>query len=312
MDVLVTGGAGFIGSHIVDALVGEGHGVTVIDNLSSGRRENVNPSARLVVADIRDKGIADIVRDIGPEAVFHEAAQVSVRDSVADPAGDADINITGSLRFIQACADNGVRRLVFASSGGAVYGDQEVFPAPETHPTMPVSPYGIAKLSVEHYLFYFRREFGLSYAALRYSNVYGPRQDPYGEAGVVAIFSNMMLKDEEPRVNGDGGQTRDYVFVGDVVRANLLALSSGAVGCFNVGTGKETSVNELYERLKAASGYGGGKTHGPAKPGEQYRSVVDASLIGREMEWRPEVGLDDGLRKTVDYFRSGPGAGVQG
>jgi len=304
MKILVTGGAGFIGSHITDALIEAGHEVVVLDNLSTGRRENVNPGAKFVEADLRDAATAGIVSDIKPDVVCHQAAQVSVRDSVADPANDADINIVGSLRLIQACVDSGVKRFVFASSGGAVYGDQEIFPAPETHPTMPVSPYGIAKLSIEHYLFYFRKEYGLDYAALRYANVYGPRQDPYGEAGVVAIFSNMMLSGEEPRVNGDGGQTRDYVYVGDVVRANLSALRPDLSGCFNVGTGIETSVNELYERLKAAAGYAGDKVHGPAKPGEQYRSVVDAGLIEREAGWRPEVALDEGLFMTVEYFRS--------
>jgi len=304
MKILVTGGAGFIGSHITDALIEAGHEVVVLDNLSTGRRENVNPGAKFVEADLRDAATAGIVSDIKPDVVCHQAAQVSVRDSVADPAKDADINIVGSLRLIQACVDSGVKRFVFASSGGAVYGDQEIFPAPETHPTMPVSPYGIAKLSIEHYLFYFRKEYGLDYAALRYANVYGPRQDPYGEAGVVAIFSNMMLSGEEPRVNGDGGQTRDYVYVGDVVRANLSALRPDLSGCFNVGTGIETSVNELYERLKAAAGYAGDKVHGPAKPGEQYRSVVDAGLIEREAGWRPEVALDEGLFMTVEYFRS--------
>jgi len=311
MKIIVTGGAGFIGSHLVDLLIAQGHEVYIIDNLSSGKRENVNPKSELIVADIRDDGTAGIVREISPDAVFHEAAQVSVRESVADPAADAEINIIGSIRLIKAAADCGVGKFVFASSGGAIYGDQESFPAPETHPTRPVSPYGIAKLSVEHYLYYFNREYGLGYAALRYSNVYGPRQDPYGEAGVVAIFSNMMLKGEEPRVNGDGGQTRDYVYVGDVVRANLLALGAGVSGCYNVGTGIETSVNELYGRLKTVSGYAGDKVHGPAKPGEQYRSVIDAGLLGRETGWSPKVSLDKGLAETVDYFRKSAGAGRQ-
>ena len=303
MNILVTGGAGFIGSHIVDALIGEGHRVAVLDNLSTGRPENLNPKAAFHKADIRDKGISGVFAEARPEVVFHEAAQVSVRLSVDDPCADADVNVTGTLNVLEQCVKHGVKKVVFASSGGAVYGEQEVFPAPETHPVRPLSPYGVAKRTVEHYLYYYRAAHGLAYTALRYSNVYGPRQDPYGEAGVVAIFASRMLKGETPTVNGNGEQTRDYVYVGDVVRANLLALDHDYVGCLNVGTGVEVSVNGLYGFIKAATGYGGEKVHGPAKAGEQFRSVVDCKLIKDAFGWSPAVALPEGIRETVAYFR---------
>jgi UDP-glucose 4-epimerase len=307
MKVLVTGAAGFIGSHIVDALVLQGDRVAVVDNLSSGRLENVNPRAEFYKADIRDEGVARIFEGERPEVVVHHAAQVSVRNSVDDPRYDADVNISGTLNLLQLSIKHGVRRFVFASSGGAVYGEQERFPADETHPVRPLSPYGVAKLAVEHYLYYYRSAFSLGYAALRYSNVYGPRQDPHGEAGVVAIFTDKLLNGETPTVNGDGGQTRDYVYVGDVVRANLLAINSGYVGYLNVGTGVEESVNGLYEVIKAQAGYKGGKVHGPAKLGEQRRSVVDCSLIKEALGWGPQVALPDGIRETVKYFREKAG-----
>jgi len=307
MKVLVTGGAGFIASHIVDALVGQGSRVAVVDNLSSGKPENVNPRATFHKADIRDAALADIFDTERPDVVVHHAAQVSVRNSVDDPRYDADVNIAGTLNLLQLSIKHGVKRFVFASSGGAVYGEQEAFPANETHPVRPLSPYGVAKLAVEHYLYYYHTAFSLSYAALRYSNVYGPRQDPHGEAGVVAIFTGKLLLGETPTVNGDGEQTRDYVYVGDVVRANLLAVNSGYVGYLNVGTGVEESVNGLYEVIKAETGYKGGKEHGPAKLGEQKRSVVDCALIKRVLGWEPQVSLPDGIRDTAEYFRGKAG-----
>ena len=303
MNILVTGGAGFIGSHVVDALVGDGNRVVVVDNLSSGRHENINRGAVFHKADITEERIDGIFADERPEMVVHLAAQINVRASVDDPVKDAGINVMGSLNLLQCSVRHDVRRFVFASSGGAVYGEQGVFPAPETHPTRPMSPYGITKRTVEHYLSFYNDVHGLSYAALRYSNVYGPRQDPYGEAGVVAIFTVKMLAGQTPVINGDGLQTRDYVYVGDVVRANLLALKSGFNGCLNVGTGLETSVAELYGVIARETGYEGGKMHGPKKAGEQMRSVVDNRLIRAELGWAPETPLDEGLRRTVEHFR---------
>ena len=304
MRVLVTGGAGFIGSHIVDALVDGGHRVSVLDNLSTGRVENINPATTFYEMDVRDEAVSRIFSEERPEAVVHMAAQVSVRESVADPVHDASVNVMGSINLLQSCIKYGVGRFVFASSGGAVYGEQETFPATEAHPTRPLSPYGAAKLAVEHYLHYYHKEHSLDYTALRYANVYGPRQDPHGEAGVVAIFTGKMLDGETPTVNGDGLQTRDYVYVGDVVKANLLALSKDYVGCLNVGTGVEATVNQLYGFIKAEAGYKGDKVHGPAKAGEQFRSVVDCALIKKSFGWSPEVSLPEGLKETVNYFRA--------
>lgn len=304
MKILVTGGAGFIGSQIVDALIERGVQTSIIDNLSTGKKENINPKAAFYHTDIRDKAIKEIFEKEGPDIVFHEAAQASVRISVADPCMDADINIVGSLNVIDNCRAYGVKKLIFASSGGAIYGEQESFPAPEPHPTRPLSPYGAAKLSIEHYLEYYRLVFGLPYVALRYSNVYGPRQDPFGEAGVVAIFTSQMLGGETPTVNGDGGQTRDYVFVKDVVAANIAAMERDVTGAFNIGTGKETSVNELYEIIKKKTGYAGDKKHGPAKTGEQYRSVLDASQAKKSLGWNGSVSIEEGLARTAEYFRN--------
>ncbi|MBI5190990.1 MAG: NAD-dependent epimerase/dehydratase family protein [Nitrospirae bacterium] len=303
MNVMVTGGAGFIGSHIVDAMVESGAGVSVVDSLVSGMTENLNTAASFHRLDIRDSSLDDVFKAERPDVVIHMAAQMDVRASVADPVYDADVNVVGSLNLLQCCIRHGVKRFVFASSGGAVYGEQETFPAAEDHPKRPLSPYGITKIAVEHYLYYYRAVHGLGYAALRFANVYGPRQDPHGEAGVVAIFAGKMLDGETPVINGDGGQTRDYVYVSDVVRANVLAVHSQFVGSLNVGTGVEVSVNELYEKLKAATGYEGEVKHGPAKAGEQLRSVIDCGLIGRELGWSPRVALEEGLMETVGFFR---------
>jgi UDP-glucose 4-epimerase len=304
MKVLVTGGAGFIASHITDSLIENGIEVAVIDDLSSGKRLNVNNKASFYHMDIRDRSVSDVFEKEKPDVVCHHAAQVSVRISVSEPCRDADINITGSVNLLENCRRFGVPKFVFASSGGAIYGEQDVFPAPETHATRPLSPYGAAKLAFEGYLFCYFKVFGIKYVALRYSNVYGPRQDPHGEAGVVAIFSQKMLSGETPRINGDGEQTRDYVYVGDVVRANVLAIKSDKVGCFNVGTGRETSVNGLYELLKSATGYKGGNVHGPAMAGEQIRSVLDTSLIKNTLGWSDNTPLSKGLGETVEYFKA--------
>jgi UDP-glucose 4-epimerase len=303
MKILITGGAGFIGSHITDAAIDAGMKVVIVDNLFTGKKENLNPRAKFYLADIRHKDIADIFADEKPDVVCHHAAQVSVRNSVDDPCLDAEINVVGSINVMDNCKKFGVQKIVFASSGGAIYGEQEKFPAPEDHPARPESPYGAAKLSVEHYLHIYKKVFGLKYIALRYSNVYGPRQDPHGEAGVVAIFTGKMLSNQTPLINGDGGQTRDYVYVKDVVQANILAFKSDAEGPFNVGTGIETDINRLYGLIRERTGYKGGSEHGPAKAGEQYRSVLDCASIKKGLGWKPEFSLEEGLKETVEFFR---------
>ena len=302
--VMVTGGAGFIGSHVCEALHNAGHQVIAIDSMERGKRENLAENIELIEQDIRDKlGVEKIFGDYKPDIVVHHAAQVSVRDSVEDPKFDADVNIAGSLTLLEACRRFGVKRFIFASTGGAIYGEQDTFPAPETHPERPLSPYGVAKLSVEKYLHYYQTVHGISWAALRYSNVYGPRQDPHGEAGVVAIFCQKMLSGDTPLINGDGEQTRDYVYVGDVARANLSAVDSGIRGPINVATGVETTVNEIFRKLRDLSGKDVEEKHGEAKQGEQRRSVLDTTRAKEELGWEPEMELKDGLEKTMQFFR---------
>jgi UDP-glucose 4-epimerase len=304
MKVLVTGGAGFIASHVVDAYVAAGHEVIVVDNLSSGKRENLNPRARFVERDILDPETARLIRDERPDVLNHHAAQIDVRRSVADPAFDARTNVLGTLGLLEAARQEGVKKVLFVSSGGAVYGEQETFPAPETHQTWPVSPYGVSKRSGELYCHFYQAEYGLPFVAFRYANVYGPRQDPHGEAGVVAIFSGRMLRGEPVTVNGDGLQTRDYVFVGDVARMSLLALARDATGPVNIGTGVETDVNVLAHTLLEVSGSQSEVRHGPAKGGEQRRSVIDVRRAREVFGWQPEVSLRDGLARTVEFFRA--------
>ena len=303
MKVLVTGGAGFIGSHVVDTFIAAGHDVLVVDDLSTGKRENLNPKARFHQLDILDPNTAELIQDERPDVLDHHAAQMDVRRSVADPLFDARVNILGTIGLLQASSRAGVKKALIVSSGGAVYGEQETFPAPETHPTWPVSPYGASKRSSELYGFFFQSEHRLPFLALRYANVFGPRQDPHGEAGVVAIFSGKVLRGEPITVNGDGLQTRDYVYVEDVARANLLALDHDVTGPLNIGTGVETDVNTLGRRLIEIAGSRSEMRHGPAKPGEQRRSVVDCRRAAEQLGWRPEVSLDEGLRRTVEYFR---------
>jgi len=304
MKILVTGGAGFIGSHVVDAYLAAGHDVIVVDDLSTGHRENLNPRARFHPLDIQDPRTAELLRDEQPDVLNHHAAQMDVRRSVADPLFDARVNVLGTIHLLEAARQAGVRRVVLVSSGGAVYGEQETFPASETHATNPLSPYGVSKRAGELYAFFYQAEYQLPFVALRYANVYGPRQDPHGEAGVVAIFTGKMLRGEPVSVNGDGLQTRDYVYVGDVARANLLALERDVTGPVNVGTGVETDVNTLARLLLETTGSGSEIRHGPTKPGEQRRSVVDARRAGERLDWRPEVALRDGLRQTVAFFRT--------
>ena len=305
MKVLVTGGAGFIGSHVCDAFVRSGHEVIALDNLSSGKKENLDPRVRLEVADIRSPEAAQLVRSARPQILCHLAAQMDVRRSVEDPRFDADANILGFLNLLEAARTSGVQKVVFSSTGGAIYGDQDVYPAPEAHPTRPVSPYGVSKASGELYLGYYRAQYGLRSTALRYANVYGPRQNPHGEAGVVAIFAERLLRGDSCTVNGTGEQTRDFVFGPDVARANLLAATGDVEGPVNVGTGIETDVNRLYALLARAAGVERPAQHAPAKPGEQLRSSVDPSRAAKVLGWRPTVVLEEGLRRTVEWFRAG-------
>ncbi|MES0342176.1 MAG: NAD-dependent epimerase/dehydratase family protein [Candidatus Humimicrobiaceae bacterium] len=303
MKVLVTGGAGFIGSNVADGLIEEGYEVIVVDDLSNGREENISDKAVFYKVDIRDKKLEDVIKSEKPDIVIHNAAQLSVRVSVEDPLLDADINIIGGLNLINICQKNKVRKMIFASSGGTVYGDQSQFPADESHPTNPISPYGVAKLSTENYLYYFSKIHGLDYIALRYANIYGPRQDPHGEAGVVAIFSKKILAGEAPLINGDGLQTRDYTYVGDVVKVNIAAIKSDFTGPVNIGTGVETDVVTLFNVLKDASGKDIEEIHGPAKTGEQKRSVLDNSLAKKLLGWEPEVSIEEGLKLTYKWFK---------
>ncbi len=304
MKILVTGGAGFIGSHVAEAFVNEGHDVLIMDDLSSGRVENVPRGARLEVVDIRSEAAAELIGRERPEVLCHHAAQMDVRRSVAEPQFDATVNILGLLNLLEAGRKHGLERVLFASTGGAIYGEQSIFPCPETHPTDPVSPYGVAKLAGEKYLHFYGVTYGIRWIALRYANVYGPRQNPHGEAGVVAIFTEKLLRGEQPVIHGDGKQTRDYVYVGDLVRANLLALRSDYCGPLNLGTGRETDVNSLFRLLCEACGVHAPEFHGPAKPGEQRRSCIDSALAEKVLGWRPEVGLEEGLRRTVEFFKA--------
>jgi UDP-glucose 4-epimerase len=303
MKVLVTGGAGFIGSHLVDRLVQEGHEVIVVDNLSTGKRRNLNRASRFYKLDIQGRRLERVFRNERPNVVMHLAAQMDVRKSVEDPIFDAQVNILGTLNILEQSVKHGVRKVVFSSSGGAIYGEQDVYPAPESHSTKPLSPYGLSKLCGEQYLSYFQRVGGLQAVSLRYANVYGPRQDPEGEAGVVAIFIQKLLNNEQPVINGNGRQTRDFVFVEDVVEANLAMMGQEIEGIFNVGTGAETSINDLFRILVQHTGSTCKEVHGPAKKGEQARSVVDSSKLRQEMSWEPKMNLTDGLKRTVEYFR---------
>jgi UDP-glucose 4-epimerase len=254
--------------------------------------------------DIRDPQIDEIFRSGQFDVLNHHAAQMDVRRSVADPQFDASVNVLGALNLFERARIHGVRKIVFASTGGAIYGEQDVFPADESHPTRPLSPYGITKLCTEKYLSYYKEVHGIEHVILRYANVYGPRQNPHGEAGVVAIFASRLLRGEQPVINGDGTQTRDYTFVGDVVRANVLALGCSGSHTYNVGTGIESDVNLLFRHLRDALNPGCPEQHGPAKLGEQQRSVISAAKIGAELGWKPAVALADGLRLTAEYFRA--------
>ena len=307
MNILVTGGAGFIGSHMARRHLADGHRVVIVDDLSSGKRERLpeGRSARFVEADIAEEDLEPLLREERIAFVSHHAAQIDLRHSVSDPIGDARANIIGSLKLLEACRRAGIRRILFASTGGALYGEPEGGrPATEDHPTNPVSPYGCAKLSIEKYLYYYREIHGFETQVFRYANVYGPWQDGTGEAGVVAIFAEAILSGQTPKIRGDGKQTRDYVYVGDLVEAAARAVEQGGSGTWNLGTGIETSVNRLFELIAAELGYAGKPEHVALPPGEQRRSVLDGSLVQRDFSLGGYTKLEDGLKTTAAFFRS--------
>ncbi len=304
MRVLVTGGAGFIGSHTVDRLIGEGHDVSVVDSLVTGFREQVHPRASFHEVDITDEqALAGVFAAERPEAVIHLAAQMDVRVSTREPAYDARVNILGSLNVIESALAHGTRKIVYASSGGAIYGEPEDLPVREDHPIQPLSQYGVTKHTVEHYLYLYAHQQGLRYTALRYANVYGPRQNPGGEAGVIAIFARSLLLSLPCRIFGDGEQTRDYVYVGDVVAANLMALTAADQEALHIGCGVETSVNDLHRNLSAICDSRRPPQYEPERPGEVRRIALDPSLAVERLGWRPQVPLAEGLERTVDYLR---------
>lgn len=303
MKVLVTGGAGFIASHVAEAYAAAGHEVVVVDDLSTGRAENLPAHIPLRQVDIRSSELGDLIAAEKPDVVNHHAAQISVNISVREPRLDAEINVVGSLNVIHACLRGGVKKLIYISSGGAAVGEPRYLPVDEAHPVDPLSPYGVSKHTVEHYLFLYRQMSGLDYTILRYPNVYGPRQDPLGEAGVVAIFIGQMMRDEPTRINGSGDQERDFVHVSDLARANVLALGAPPATMYNTGTGVGTSVNQIWENLAKVMGYKRQAVHGPALPGEVYRIFLDSKLVERDLGWRPQISLEDGLRQTADWFR---------
>lgn len=305
MKILITGAAGFIASNIADAYINLGHEVVIIDNLSSGKTAYLNPKAKFYKEDIRArKNIETILNNEKPDIINHHAAQMSVRISVADPVFDAEVNIMGFLNLLEAGKTNGVKKIIFASSGGVVYGDAGIIPTPETYdPKTPLSPYGISKLASEYYLNFYFKTYSIPYIALRYSNVYGPRQNPHGEAGVVAIFSQKLLAGEKPTVNGKGQQTRDYVFVEDVVAANVRALTSNYIGGVNIGTRKETTVLQIFAGIEKQIKSGLTPIFGDAKKGEQARSCLNNELAKKVLDWSPVFNLEEGLAKTVSFFR---------
>ncbi|MCK4385970.1 MAG: NAD-dependent epimerase/dehydratase family protein [candidate division Zixibacteria bacterium] len=301
--ILVTGGAGFIGSNVADRFIEDGHKVVIIDNLSTGVEANLNKKAKFHKLDIRSAVIDKIFEREKPEVLCHHAAQIDVRKSTADPIFDAEVNIIGSLNLFNSCVKHKVKKIIFASTGGAIYGEQDYFPADEKHPANPVSPYGVAKLTIEKYLHFYKEVYGINFVALRYANVYGPRQNPFGEAGVVAIFTERLLENKKAIINGDGKQTRDFVFVQDVVESNVLALKYPQSDIFNIGTGIETDINHIFRTLKKEIGSKQKELHGPAKSGEQQRSVIECLKAKRVLKWKQRYNLEEGIAKTVKYYK---------
>lgn len=309
MKILVTGGAGFIGSNVADGFIAKGHQVVIVDDLSTGFQDNVHPRATFYRLDIRDAGLAEIFEKEKPDLVDHHAAQIDVRKSVADPMFDAQVNVLGSLNLIQQCVRHGVSKVVYASTGGAIYGEPDYLPADEKHPIRPLCQYGVSKHIVEHYLYLYHHNYGLNYTVLRYPNVYGPRQDPHGEAGVVAIFTEALLREQQPTIFGDGSHTRDYVFVSDIVAANLLAMESGDGQIMNLGWGREISVNQIFAALKKHIAPHIDPLYASERLGEIHSISLDSTKAQRELGWLPRVDLAEGIARTVEYYRgSRPGS----
>ena len=303
--ILVTGGAGFIGSHVVDLFVSQGYEVVIVDDLSTGRESNLNPAAKFYQMDIRDPKLRDVFEAERPDFISHHAAQMDVRRSVAQPLFDAHVNILGSINMIECAKEFGVKHFVYISTGGAVYGEPVRLPCDESHPIDPICQYGASKHTVEHYLYMYHVNYGLNYTVLRYPNVFGPRQDPHGEAGVVAIFTGKMLDREQVTINGDGEQTRDFVYVGDCARANLLAVTvEHKSGIYNLGWGLPTSINQIFSTLAKVTEYPHAAQYGPAKVGETRHIYLDASKAKQELDWAPTATLEEGLQETVNYFKT--------
>jgi UDP-glucose 4-epimerase len=306
MKILVTGGAGFIGSNVVDAYIDAGHEVAVLDNLTTGKKDNLNPKAKFYEVDIRDKEkLSQAITEFSPEIINHHAAQIDVRKSLEDPAYNAEVNEVGTLRLLEAAVKAKVKKIIFSSTGGALYGEvSKKSGADENHPQEPISPYAITKRAAEMYLHAGKVNHGLNYTVLRYGNVYGPRQDPLGEAGVIAIFCGMMLKGEQPTIFGDGNQLRDYVYVGDVAQANLLMLDKGDNQIYNIGRGKGTTVNELFACLKDTLRSDKEAVYAPPRAGELFRSVLNCKKIKKELGWKPKTSIKKGLKLTLKWCKS--------
>jgi len=303
LKILVTGGAGFCGSHLVDRLLEAGYEVSVIDNLSSGKPENLNPEATFHHLDIRSPEVLRVLTEEKPDYVAHLAAQISVQVSLRNPMQDASTNVLGSINLLEACTKVGIKKLVYTSTGGAIYGEPTYLPCDEGHPVQPLCQYGASKHAIEHYLYLYQKLHGLNYTVLRFPNIYGPRQDPFGEAGVVAIFTQRMLAGRETIINGDGEQERDFLYVGDAADASLLALEKGDGGTFNLGWGRGVSINQVFGLLSKMTEYSGDAAHGPAVP-EVRKICLDSSKARQTLGWEPRVSLEEGLRNTVEYFRT--------
>ena len=301
--VLVTGGAGFIASHLVDRLLSLGHRVAVVDNLSTGHLRNLNKQAVFYHADITEAGLDEIFQREHPQIVSHHAAQASVTESVINPIKDAEVNVLGILRLLEACRKHGVEKFVFASSGGAIYGEPQYLPCDEAHTIQPLAPYGLTKRIGEQYLELYRNSFQLNYVALRYGNIYGPRQDPHGEAAVLAIFARTMLEGKQPKIFGNGEQERDFVFVDDVVEANILAFERGEGATYNIGSGQGTSINRIFEIYKGILNYRWAAAYEAPRSGEVFKVSLDSSKAAQELGWTPKVSLEEGMRLTADYCR---------